>query len=107
MSLKNSKKKAESPNLLDPLQNPLNDLINSLPNLLWLRTIRSQLLAIKNSGATISQVFVDATQIPGEPVLMGVQVLSVDLNFVVFIQPGSGGSTTITIRLDAIIGWEM
>lgn len=68
--------------------------------------LRAQLAFLAASGQVINEVYVLATQIPGEPLLTGVTVKKVSGNFVVFNQAGSGGIGEITILIDKIIGLD-
>ncbi|MFC7371821.1 hypothetical protein ACFQPF_09035 [Fictibacillus iocasae] len=69
--------------------------------------LRAQLALLAASGQLISEVYVLATQIPGEPDLTGVTVKRVSGNFVTFNQAGSGAIGDIIIAIDKIVAIDL
>jgi len=53
--------------------------------------------------SVINEVYIRATQVPGEPDLSGVIVVALQSGFVVFQRLGSPTADRITVRLDDIL----
>lgn len=70
-------------------------------------TLRQRLTDILVNNTVINEVFVEPTQQPGEPDLMGVTVVEVQGDFVVFNQAGSPGMGRIIVLLDSIIALDL
>lgn len=68
-------------------------------------TFRALLHEMKNSNTLIGSVYTaDTGLLDGELDLVGVTVLQVGFDFVVFNQAGSGGTGAVVVPLDKIIG---
>lgn len=71
------------------------------------QNLRSRLIQLAGTGQTINEVYVLATQVPGEPTLIGVTVVEVEGDFVTFNQTGSGGVGNIIVLIDKIVAIDV
>lgn len=71
-------------------------------------TLRQQLVDLAANNTVINEVYIEPTQFPGEPDLMGVTIESVQGQYVTFSQAGAspigpGGTNRFIVSLDRII----
>ncbi|MFK3959520.1 hypothetical protein [Guptibacillus hwajinpoensis] len=67
-------------------------------------TLKALLYQMKNSNAIIDSVYTfDTHELDGEPNLMGVTVVDVGFDFVLFNQPGSGGNGAVLVPIENIV----
>lgn len=70
-------------------------------------SLRGRLAQLQLAGTVIAEVYVLATQIPGEPDLTAVTVKELQGDFVIFNQAGSGGLGDIIVLIDKIVAIDI
>lgn len=65
------------------------------------------LYQLKNSNTILNTVYtLDTQEMDGEPSLMGVTVVDVGFDFVLFNQPGSGATGAVLVLIDKIVALD-
>ncbi len=68
---------------------------------------KALLFQMKNSNTIIDSVYIyDTHELDGEPNLMGVTVVEVGCDFVLFNQPGSGATGSVLVPIDKIVAMD-
>ncbi|MBF0708221.1 hypothetical protein IQ283_16590 [Alkalihalobacillus hwajinpoensis] len=70
-------------------------------------TFRALLHQMKNSNTIIDTVYTfDTHEMEGEPNIIGVTVVEVGFDFVIFNQPGSGATGAVLVPIDKIVSMD-
>ncbi|WP_062351984.1 hypothetical protein [Bacillus kwashiorkori] len=62
---------------------------------------------LMDRNVLINEIFVRATQVPGEPDLTGVRIVSMHLDFMIIEKAGSVGAEQFFIRYDDIVAVDI